>query len=391
MSKIGILTYHNNGNKGAILQAYALYETLSEVFDSDVELVEYRTRSKERGRKAGVFLSRRPWRIPWRIRDYRLAERFVETAFTRSPTSIVTDDHEEAVEWLEGLGYHMLVTGSDEVWKVQNRQPTGIRGRLTPNRPFPNLYMLDPRLSASKVAYAASANLTDLEQLTAAQSTILERHLSAYDAISVRDAHTEGLLADLGIADVDRVPDPTLLVEFPHADVESVLVDRGIDPGEPVLGFHAPDHPLFEELCEEYRDRGYQVVTPTSSRFADVELVGRLDPLEYYSVYDAFDMVVTDSLHSTIFSLKHGTPFATFDVNDRYAVLESKTSSLLRDFELEERHVDATDGDVTAFGERRDALETSPDQDHVDARIAELRRRGFDFLDRVRETHETDD
>lgn len=391
MSKIGILTFHNNENKGAILQGYALYQALSSVFDIDVELVEYRTRAKEVSRRRGKFMSRRPWRIPRRIVDRRMMERFIEAEFETSRSSIVTDDHEEAVRWLEDLGYDILVTGSDEVWKVQNQSSGGFRSRMRPSRPFPNLYLLDPDLSAMKVAYAASGNLTDLRALSESQIATLERHLAAYDAISVRDSHTEQLLDELGIPNVHRVPDPTLLYDFPRADAESKLVEQGIDPEEPIVGFHAPDHPVFEAICDSYRERDFQIVTPTSSRFADAELTGRLYPFEYYSLYGSFDMVVTNSLHSTIFSLKHGTPFATIDIDDRYATLESKTYSLLRDFELLDRHVDAIDGDATEFHDRRADLERPPDRDHVDARIDDLRQTGFDFLQLVRERYEADD
>lgn len=391
MSKIGILTFHNNENKGAILQGYALYQALSRIFDLDVELVEYRTRAKEVSRRRGKFMSRRPWRIPRRIIDRRMMERFVETEFETSRSSIVTDDHEEAVAWLEAQGYDILVTGSDEVWKVQNDSGGGLRSRMRPSRPFPNLYLLDPDLSAMKAAYAASGNLTDLRTLSESQIATLERHLAAYDAISVRDSHSEQLLAELGIQDVHRVPDPTLLSDFPRADAESKLVEQGIDPEAPIVGFHAPDHPVFEDICDSYRERGFQIVTPTSSRFADVELTGVLYPFEYYSLYGSFDMVVTNSLHSTIFSLRHGIPFATIDIDDRYATLESKTYSLLRDFELLDRHLDAIDGDATEFHERREELERPPDRDHVDARIDDLRQSGFDFLQLVRERYEADD
>lgn len=391
MSRTGILTFHNNVNKGAILQALALSETLSEILGGDVELVEYRTESKETAQRYGPFLTRRPWTIPRRLWDRRKVERFIDAEFDRSPTSLVTDDHGEAVAWLEDLGYDILVTGSDEVWKVLPSEDGGLRSRLRPSRPFPNLYFLDPELSATKVAYAASGNLTDLTALSEAETATLERHLAAYDAISVRDRHTEALLDELGVTDVHRVPDPTLLVEFPAVDPTSILVDRGIDPGEPILGFHAPDHPVFEGICGEYRARGYQVVTPTSSAFADVELAGVVDPFEYYALYDAFDMVVTNSLHSTIFSLKHGTPFATFDVSERYANVESKTESLLRDFELMGRHVDAIDGDASTFYTDRASLERPPDADDVRARIEVLQRRGFDFIESVKEDYATDD
>lgn len=56
MIKIGILTFHNNENKGVVLQAFALQGRLSNHFNCDADVVEYRTKSKERSRKVKYML-----------------------------------------------------------------------------------------------------------------------------------------------------------------------------------------------------------------------------------------------------------------------------------------------------------------------------------------------
>lgn len=388
MAKIGILTYHNNENRGAILQAYALREALSQTFsESQVDIIDYRTRSKEISRVINIFKRKRPWNIPRRIKDRRIVEDFIDSDVSNGPR-LTTDDHRQATEWLEEQDYDVLVTGSDEVWKIRSershRDPI-----LSPSRPFPNLYFLDPSLSSLKVSYAASANSIDISELSEDQIDIFNRHISDYDLISVRDNYTEELLSELGIEDVHRVPDPTLLIDIPTKDVSSLLQKEGINLDEPILGFHTTtDIPLFEDICEHYRDRGYQIVTTRHSRLADVELEGKVDPLEYYSMYSHFDMVVTSSLHSTIFSLKHGTPFVTIDVSDRYKDQESKTHSLLHDFSLLERHISAMDGDASEFYEKNDDLEREPDHDEIQQRTTELRESGREFLRKVEQSHE---
>lgn len=390
MPDIGVLTFHNNDNRGAILQAYALTEALSSVFDCTAEIVDYRTLSKKYDRTKKLFVTRRPWKIPQRIQDRRIVNRFLSTDASVSRQSIITNDHKKAVDWIERQDYDILVTGSDEVWKIKNGRTDGALS-ISSDRPFPNLYFLDPSLTAMKVAYAASGNTTDLSTLSPHQVKAFRQHLAAYDAISVRDRHTELLLEELGIDDFYRVPDPTLLGEFPKRDGRSILAKADIDLDRPIVAFHGPDNHPFGEICDQYRERGYQVVTPTSSRFADVEFRGIVGPFEYYALYEHFDMVVTDSLHSTIFSLKSGTPFATLDISDRYADLESKTHSLLHDFSLLDRHIDATDGDISSFYERQDMLEQDLDTTEIDNRIDELRREGFEFLETVKEAYETND
>ena len=389
MSKVGILTFHNNENRGAILQAYSLRETINEIFSVEVEIVDYRARSKEQSRRNGLFISRRPQKIFRRIKDRRLIESSLSSPqIPTSSKSIVTDDQNEAVNWINDQDYDLLITGSDEVWKISSGDRGRLFSSLLPNRPFPNLYFLDPRISAMKTAYAASANSVDLNILKEHQRETLERYLSDYDYISVRDNHTEDLLNNLGIGSVHRVPDPTLLVDLPMGDAVPILKNNGIDLDKPILGFHGPRNPVFKKICEKYRERGYQIVTSTNSPYADVELEGKVDPFEYYAVYDHYDMVVTSSLHSTIFSLKNGTPFVTIDVDDAYATLESKTHSLLQDFSLLNRHIDAVDGDATEFHDRIDELEQPLDEDHVQKRISKLRETGLEYLEMVKQDYE---
>ncbi|MDJ1434195.1 polysaccharide pyruvyl transferase family protein [Halostagnicola sp. A-GB9-2] len=389
MPKIGILTYHNNENRGAILQAYCLQQALSSVYPGTVEVIEYRTKSKERGRRISIVLKNQLSKVHKQFRDRRIVEEYIESELSTSDNSIVTDDHNAAVEWLEAQDYDALVTGSDEIWKVIPEKRGRILSKFSGKRPFPNAYFLDPRLSGVKAAYAASANRTDIDQLSPNEREQMSELLSNYDLISVRDSHTEQVLAELGIHDVVRVPDPTLLCAVPSTDPKPILEANGIDTDSPILGIHSPNYKVFEDICDHYRDRGFQIVTPKTSPFADTELKGELHPYEYYALYDEFDMVATNSLHSTIFSIKSGIPFTTIDVGTRYVKLESKTYSLLEEFGLLNRHIDATDGQTMISREQLEELERKPDETHIQTRITELQEQGIGFLERIGASHET--
>lgn len=380
MADVGILTFHNNANKGAILQAYCLREALSEHLDVDASVIPYRTASKERSRRVHRYVTKRPRRIPRRVADYRRCESFVESELVDGTDRLVTDDYEAAVAWLNDRDYDVVITGSDEVWKIPDPED-GLRGILFPRRPYPNLYFLGDAIEARTASYGASANRLRLSELSDRERARLRADVSSIDHLSVRDDHTEHLLERLGRPDVSRVPDPTLLVDLPTRPVEGLLREHGIDTSRPVVGVHGDDGPVFERLCERLRARGYQIVSTMGSRHADLRLRGLVDPLEYYSVYDHFDFVVTSSLHSTIFSLQHGTPFVTIDVEDVYRTVQSKTHSLLTEFDYLDRHVDATDGDASAVFERIDELEAPLEEARIADRTATLRDAGLSFLE----------
>jgi len=387
MGKIGILTFHNNENRGAILQAYSLQKSLDNIFNSDVEIIDYRTSSKEKARKNEIIISERPWKVVSRYNDHGLIENFLQEELPISESSITTDEHKKAIDWLNKQEYDIIFTGSDEIWKIPLNHGNGFFSRFYHKRPFPNLYFLDPEVSATKVAYAASSNETDLEQLSESQRRNLAKLLASYDSISVRDNHTENLVDELELK-AHRVPDPTLLTELPIRDVEGLLIENGINPDEPILGFHATHNDLFKKICEEYRKRGFQIISCTNSKYADLELPGKVDPFEYFSVYEYFDMMVTSSLHSTIFSMKHGNPFVTIDVNEAYSDMESKTFSLLEDCSMLPRHIDAVDNDSVEFLSQLDRYESQPDIDSINNTLKQQKQKGINYLRSVKKKYE---
>lgn len=380
--KVGILTYHNNENKGAILQAYGLSTIIDKLTDCNkVEVIDYRTLSKEITRLRPFLLTKHPTLIPARVKDYVLCEGFLKSDIPMSDIKIITNSHKKAIEEIEALDYDVLVVGSDEVWKIRNKD--GLDSILTPTRPFPSPYFLDPSVSATKVSYAASANRTDIEKLKPDQRDEFFNFISSFEYISVRDNYTEEILKKIGIEDIHRVPDPTLMTEIPSVDIYPILAKNDINIDQPILGIHTDQSPIFEKIANQYRDRGFQIVSPTYSPYADINLKSEVNPFEYYSLYDQFDMVVTSSLHSTIFSMKNSTPFVTVDVSSHYQDKESKTHSLLNDFSMLDRHYDAVENTGEELFDRLKGYEKSLNEEHISKRIASLQADGLKFLSTI--------
>ncbi|WP_081461298.1 polysaccharide pyruvyl transferase family protein [Halalkalicoccus jeotgali] len=386
MVRIGILTFSNNENRGALLQAYCVKQLLEqEIEGSTVSVVDYRTKSKERSRRFNIF-AKHPKKLPTllnRIQDFRICENFAQNTLFEDTDQLITNDHGEAVSWLEEKNYDLIITGSDEVWKIRSKRE-GIHKYTRPNRPFPNLYFLDPSLSATTASYAASSNTTIPDRLNKYERKTMERHISAIDFVSVRDHHTKELLSDFGIKNVRKVPDPTLTVDIPiRSNSSRILKKNGIDVDKPVLNVHSEEHPAIRRACKYYKNKGYQIISTRSSPYADINMMGKVDPFEYYSLYNLCDLVLTTSLHSTIFSLKNGTPFVTIDTNEIYRDIESKTHSLLRDFELLERHVPVSSHSRLLQEDQLEKYEMGLDQDHVKSKINKMRKDGRKYIQSI--------
>ena len=370
---IGVLTYHNNENKGAILQAYCLANALKKITKMPTEIIDYRPLSKEFIR----LLSKNPKKSMKKISDYFLTESFLNANCNLSSKKLVTNNYEKTIRFIKKLNYDMIVVGSDVVWRIKKN---GLR--FSP--PFPNAYFLAPSLNTIKVSYGASADTTSFERLTENDKKFLKQTLGAFNRISVRDNHTEHFLKCLGIEEFERVPDPTLLIRIPSINLTNFLESNGISLDKPILGLHEVKHPIVKKICEKYRKRGFQIVTPTTHPYVDIELFSKLDPIQYYSLYKYFDMVITSSFHSTIFSIKNNTPFITVDTKDVYKSFESKTHSLLEEFNLLDRHVDLVNGS-TDFIAKIESCEERLKQSVINTKLSEFRNKGISYIDGLKE------
>jgi len=368
MKKIGILTYHNNTNRGSHLQAYCLWRALSKMMkDTTVEIIDYRTLSKEIKR----IYSTSPKRFVKQILDYNTSFNFLKKYNALSSNKIITNNYNKAIEFLKEKDYDMIVVGSDVVWRIENEK------YFPPSRPFPNAYFLNPCLDTIKVSYAPSASITDLRSLSKEKIDKIRYYLSNFDKISVRDTHTEKLLHQIGISNLTRVPDPTILIDIPQVNGKALLESYGISVDEPILGIHRVGK-LENKIIDYFREKNYQIVSPETSKNSDLDLWGKLDPLEYYSLFKYFDFVVTGSLHSTIFSIKNRTPFATLDFS--FSNVVDKKETLLEDFSLLDRHLKKSEIGKENVLDKIKKCEKDFDANQINKRLKFLRNKGIDYI-----------
>jgi len=366
MNKIGILTYHNNKNRGAILQAYCLWHSLKErIENSEVEIIDYRTRTQEIDR----IYSLNPRVCLENLFDYTTCTKFLKNNDALTSKKIITNNHQKAIKHLKKENYDLFVVGSDQIWSYRKNKS---------KRPFPNAYFLDPSLGGLKASYAASANKMKLDSLSKTERKIYKKHISAFDKISVRDEHTENILKDLKISDVDRVPDPTILMDFQQKDLKDVLLSNDISLDEPILAINQLKKDIGKPIVNHFRKKGYQIVAPNRSTLADLNLFGKVDLLEYYHLHKYFDFVITGSLHTSIFSIKHNTPFVTLDYSEKTVI--DKVESLLGDFNLLNRHIKTKGKDNSEILTKVESCEKKMDKNQVEKRLKFLRNKGFDYI-----------
>lgn len=113
MGKIGILTFHEADNYGAILQAYALYKTVDK--SASVEVVNYHNRFIiEQVRKISQGnIIRKAIGVLFKIRKHMAFQRFSKRNINISKgydiSTIKECNHE----------YDAVFIGSDQVWNIE--------------------------------------------------------------------------------------------------------------------------------------------------------------------------------------------------------------------------------------------------------------------------------
>lgn len=323
--KIGIMSMQRIINYGSWLQAYGLKSVL-ESMGHCVEFTDYlaepplMTETSEAAAPASK-LSRFVRMLSPSYRDYRARQ-------IRMNQSFSAFHHRFLDEFLPTLGVtkeqnlcpelDALVIGSDEVFNCT--QPGTAVGYSL------QLFGRDHR-AKKLVSYAASFGSTTMEKLE--QFGVREEigtHLARFDAISVRDENSAGIVTELcGKVPVQNI-DPVLLYEFPEAEDISV-------PLKDYIVVYAYAGRIRDDEAQAIRDfarkHNKKVLTLGFYQpFCD-EYV-QATPMEVLAYVKHADYVVTDTFHGTVFSIKYQKRFATIIRSSN----NNKLTGLLDTFQL---------------------------------------------------------
>lgn len=379
LKKIGILTYHYAINEGAILQAYSLSNVLAKYFGKNrVEIIDYHPKRTENKYLISI-LSVNPIFAIRKLQRYLRLKIFIQNELPLSKKRLITDNYDKALSFLKGK-YDLIIVGSDEVWSVQKDW-----------LPFPNVYWLGRGLGCKKVAFAASANKTNLAELRMNEKKWMKASLEKFDLIGVRDKHTFDLVKSLGIKNLNKltkVPDPTFMYQIKNTNVKERLIKLGIDLEKPILGILLLDAKLSAEVRRYYGKKGYQIMALSIfNRYADVNLFDKLNPFEWAEVFKYMTFCITDRMHGVINCLKNQTPFIGVDDEAKYLILESKIYSLLRDFSLLDNYVNIkkTNYDFDNFFYKAEQAQKNWNVNKITPKLDQMKRSCNIFIKRIEE------
>ena len=365
MVKIGLITFHRAVNYGAVLQAYALQETLKEA-GAQVQIIDFRSRTIENEYrlvkkyygplryKIQVIVTEL-MKIKGKISKRKKVERFI-AGFLDLTESIYTD--------LDRLNSHFdaFVTGSDQVFNTD----------LTVKDKY--VYFLSfaekPRFS-----YAASFGKDYIREI---DREWISRELGRYCRISVREESGIRIVREVCGKKAVVNLDPTFLLTASRwRELESSL--SGCD--EPfILVYNMMTSPLLYEAAEELKGiTKYKVIFVNHKnerlKFQHRNFNYRDDigPEELLWLIDHAAYVLTSSFHGTVFSLLFHKKFLTVLPKGEPRI--ARNLALLKMAGVEDRYALEKD--------ELNRIENEPDWQDVDRRIENGRISSLRYISEI--------
>ena len=307
--KVGIVTFHKADNYGAVLQAYALQKTLTnlgvESFFLEFQEPEVKTKSPDKtvGKGPHAFVAR--LRGAQKIRT-ALFEAFRNRHLQCSPPL----NAEQAVEL--NNSYNYFLTGSDQVWNFCLPEAN-------------ERYFLPFALPDKRISYAASFGMDEIPKELKEWYT---ERLSRFRSISVREERGRELVRELTGRDCAVCLDPVLLLS--RADWLPLITSRHETPYL-FLYMVRYDAELADHAKREAEERGLELRIATAGfipqyGFAPWSDVG---VEQWLSLIYGCSEVFTNSFHCTAFAMLFGRPVMTTMLRDSLSHRNGRLEELL--------------------------------------------------------------
>lgn len=292
--KIGILTYHQAENFGAIVQAYALLTYLNSQ-GHDAEIIDYRCRAIEVHYhifNPAILLSRKNVRLSLmeylnrfkNITDRKVRKRkfadFIQKYIPISP----------ALYHIKSpLNYDTVIVGSDQVWNFYL------------NKGSENVYLLDFPFNehTQKLSYAASSERNGLNRI---QPETLKRCLNSFERISVRESFLKTELANYTDKPINVCLDPTFLL---RKEDYMKLVHKPLDE-KYILVYHMTPMPEYIPAIEKIAEENHCGIIELYGGYHTGDkkrIVSDWGPIDVLGLICHAQMVFTTSSHGLALSL----------------------------------------------------------------------------------------
>lgn len=284
-NKIGILTFCNANNFGAILQAFAMQNYLKNNFMYDVEFINLRFNKNECDnqnvcKKKKIYI--------WE----KLMEKYTNYKFKKFKKSymIINKDviYGDSDIRRHKLNYNLYIVGSDQVWNTDITNKT-------------KSFFLD-WVNNNKISYAASFGKSNINEI---EEKLIKEELVKFNRISVREKEAKEHIEKSIKRNVSLVCDPVFLMS--SREWINILKIKNYKNREKYIFVYymEPSIELQEKINFIKKETGLKVkyLCGGINKIANVKHEKKQGPKEFLEkIYNA-EFVVSNSFHAIAFSI----------------------------------------------------------------------------------------
>lgn len=329
MKKIGITTFFQAENYGAVLQAYALskyIETLDK--DNDVKIINFKT--KEQEKVYAIFklhkmsLFRRVCItiliLLHYIKFHRRKKRFHQFVLDKLK---LTQHYSTQTDILSSPPImDIYISGSDQVFN--------------PFRPNHEVYYLDfDKKKSLKVAYAPSFGIRDFNEEV---ENLVAPLIKDFDYLSCREDDGSKFIGKIVAREIPTVVDPVFLLNknqwleiAKKPDIkEKYICIYDLNGGLKLVE-------IAQKISKETGLPIYCITKNVTKRYNVKQKIYDAGPLEFLGLIAYSEYLVTDSFHGTSFATLFGKKFVSYNA---FPKASSRITSILERFDLMDNYVD---------------------------------------------------
>lgn len=331
--KTGILTFHDADNYGALLQAYALQQTLKKL-GMDNELIDIArdakpdTKIPEKGPMA-VFMKR--------VTEVGEKRKKLFQAF-REEYLDVSPKYEKSEVSRLNEEYSLFFAGSDQIWnfKIPDVDPR---------------YFLPFASDDKKYSYAASFGAKEIPEKV---RSWCGEQLKTFRKLSVREESGNQIIQTLTGREAQVHADPTLLLE--RADWEQISKEK--ESNYVFLFLLVYDEEAVNKAKEIAKERNLELKTVTAAFIPQLGMNAwcEVGVPEWITWIRNAQYVVTNSFHGTVFSILFEKEFEAVPLKGELSARNGRIEELLRKTGLTEGR-DFEKAKAVIAGMRREALD----------------------------------
>ena len=368
---IGIVTYHGAYNYGSFLQAYALQKIISDRYQVDCTIINYR-KDEQKEFYSPIKKNNSIRNIVKNIVSIPYVKKLENrnNLFEKMINSELrlTKEYKNKKELENNVPqFDLLISGSDQIWN------TGILD-------FDDVYLLNFKLNSIRISYAAS--MGSFPRLSTDEQDIFKQFLPLFSKISVREEVAKKIIERLTPLPVHVCVDPTLLLRT--SVYQSLIKTEYLNSKLPKKDFI-----FFYSICynkemiervmrfaEEKKLRVYMVFTGSiklvKTKIRNLYVIIDASVSDFLYLIQNARYVCTSSFHGTVLSLIFRKEFFVINElkNGEY-LLDSRMYNLLKKLNLQNRMIN-------------DSFKECPEEvNYYDiwANMQDYTRKSFDFLD----------